>query len=194
VLITSAWGRPALPYMVCGLLWLATISGVYLALWFARQVYFLGWRIILLLLDGLAVVPILALFHVLELHALNPRISPGMALLVAARTVLFAFLWLLVMTLVHRRRLAHSGSVAAILQAGLTGFLMLPALHFIFLTPVGYKYISTAGNLFAASIVLQAVTWLAAWLVVLAAVRVRKWLLKEKRLAYEMDAGCRYPG
>ena len=55
----------------------------------------------------------------------------------------------------------------SILVAGLNvNYLLLPLVHHLMATPPAHRYITTAGNFFAASPTLQVTTWLLATLVV----------------------------
>jgi hypothetical protein len=175
ILIASIWGRPAIAYTTSALLWLALISGIYLALWFAQQIRYAGRHVVLLILDGCAIIPELLLFHALELPGRGLQVSAEVLVLSAVSSVLFGLLWLMAMTYVYRRMHQPSGTTGNIICAGLTGFVLLTTLHYLLATPPGYKYISTGGNFFAGNILLQLATWAVAWLMVLVATRFRRW-------------------
>ncbi|MCE5260101.1 MAG: hypothetical protein LLG44_13740 [Chloroflexi bacterium] len=160
LLFACAWGEPRLPLGLGMALACTSTVGAYLALRTARRLYELGWAFILPALDGLALVPTLALFHALELPGQGLSITNAAVWGAALGSLFLSAVGLAGMMLLYRRyRQAPAAPAEVLAEACTWTYLALPALHHLIETPPGYKYITTADNLFARNWLLQLATW-----------------------------------
>lgn len=147
--ITTRFNCPTLPADLAAFATAMTLLGLALTLlpgeMAARTPGDLAW----LALDGLGLVPALILIRALELPE-GAIISREMAWIVAFGSVAAGAAWLGLLSWLRRWRGKSAPPAHVLFLAGLAlAYLGLPLTHYLFATPRGYKYITTAANFFA---------------------------------------------
>ncbi|MHB9032187.1 MAG: hypothetical protein ACYC6L_03960 [Anaerolineae bacterium] len=173
-LFACALGEPHLPAWVGLALAAVNCAGVYLVFFISRCVQDNGWRVLLPALDGLALAPFLVLFHAFELPVKGISVSVAQARGTALGSLLVGVVGLLALGWIYRRRRWRAPKALEILLfACAWTYLVVPAAHFLFATPPGYKYITTADNLMAQNWLLQLATWALAILLAMVGAKLR---------------------
>lgn len=155
VAITMTLGAPTLPLglaLACAATTVAGLAGASIpgALAAARPAS-LAW----LAANALALAPPLLLLRALA-PEMRSLLGVGAASAAAGLSLLFALAWLAAMSLLSRWRRRRPPSAANLTVAALIqAYLLLPALHYLFSDLGGPYYISTAGNFFPHSALLQ---------------------------------------
>ena len=173
ITMTANW--PTLPFSLAAACTLATLAGLALALlpgsWAAQHPVELAW----LVADGMGLVPILILMHFAELPGRSSSVPASAVWILALGTVLASVVWLVSMTVLRAWRRRPSGRTGRILVAGLClSYLLLPLLHYLVLTPPGYRYITAASNVLAFSLPMQVLVLLLAAILDLGVTRLRE--------------------
>jgi len=157
--MTTRCHFPTLPWPLSARCIIAAWAGMALALWLADLMVQQTLEALWVLLHGAGVVPILLLLRAVELPSYG-LVSPASAYLLGIAGLVAGILWMAGMArlrLVWRRPPLNPFSVFC---AGLgLSYVVLPFVHYLFLTPPGIRYISTAGNFFAVSAVVQLLCW-----------------------------------
>jgi hypothetical protein len=157
--ITTRCNFPTLPWPLSARCIIATWIGMALALWLADLIVQQTSEALWVILHGAGMVPILLLLRAVELPFYGLA-SPAPACLLGTAGLVAGVLWMAGMArwrLVWRR---PPLSPFSIFCAGLgLSYVVLPFAHYLFLTPPGIRYISTAGNFFAMSPVVQWMCW-----------------------------------
>jgi hypothetical protein len=173
--ITMTHNTPTLPFGLAAACVIATLAGLALALlpgeWAARPPVDLIW----LAFDGMGLMPILILLRSVELPGRGVSVSMPLGILFAFGGLLAGMIWLGIMSGMRAWRHRPTPSAIALLAAGLClSYLLLPLVHHLFATPSGRRYISTASNFFAFSLVLQLVVFAVAAGIAVGVTRLRK--------------------
>lgn len=173
--ITMTVNQPTLPASLAAACALATLAGLALALapgaWAARRPVELAW----LAMDGVGLMPVLLLVHLVESPGRNPSIPAVTANLAAAGALVVSATWLVIMTFLRAWRHRPSPGAGAILVAGLClSYLLLPLLHHLLLTPPGYRYITASSNFLALGVGVQLLVLSLAAILALGATRLRQ--------------------
>jgi len=157
--ITTRCNFPTLPWQLSARCIIAAWIGMALALWLAELIVHQTSEALWVILQGAGMVPILLLLRAIELPS-HGLASPASAYLLAIAGLTVGILWI---AGVARLRLAlrkPSLNPFSVFCAGLgLSYVVLPFVHYLFLTPPGIRYISTAGNFFAISPVVQLLCW-----------------------------------
>jgi hypothetical protein len=148
--ITMTLNRPTLPPANALGSTAATLAGLALALmpgaWAAGRPADLAW----LALDGLGLLPSLALLRALELPARGLSVGLPLAYGIAIGGTLAGAAWLGVTTALRAWRRRASPGAGALFASGLClSYLLIPLAHHLFATPPGYRYITASSNFFA---------------------------------------------
>lgn len=154
--ITMTVNWPTLPAALALQGVVATLAGLAVALlpgrWAAERPADLAW----LAADGLGLMPVLLMLHVVELPARGISLSQTTAWLVSGGSVLFGLFWLVAMTLLRRWRRKEMPGASALFLSGIAqSYVLLPLVHHLLGTPPAYRYLSTASNFFAFNFGLQ---------------------------------------
>ncbi len=165
--ITMTQNWPTLPLGLALITAGVTLIGLALALPAGALAAQQPAKLIWLTLYGFALMPLLLVFHAVEL--------PSRDILTESTAQVITALSLIASTLVvagldsARKRLGKARlNPVSILVAGLNvNYLFLPLVHHLLATPPAHRYITTAGNFFAYSPTLQVTTWLLAALMVI---------------------------
>ncbi|MHB0856410.1 MAG: hypothetical protein ACYC5M_02440 [Anaerolineae bacterium] len=167
VAITMTLNAPTLPL---GLALVGLALGLWPGVWAAGRPVALAW----LVLDGAGLAPTLVLLRALELPA-QGILTPGIAMGLAAGCLLGGAVWLLVVGWLRARRGQDAPSVAELLAAGATlAYPTSALLHYVFMVPAAYRYITTASNLFPDNPWLLASSWGSAGLLAWGATALRR--------------------
>jgi hypothetical protein len=155
LVITTRASQPVLPFSMAAPCVLATWSGLALALALgslaAQRLSELAWRG----LAGAGLAPTLLLLRAVELPG-QGLVSQPTAYAVAIGGVLAGALWLAAVAWLHARWRDAPYKASHILASGLgLGYLLLPLVHYLLLTPPDFHYISVADNFFASSWIVQ---------------------------------------
>ena len=183
-LITMTLNEPTLPLGLAVACLISTLAGLALALLPGRLAATKPMELVWLAVDGAGLVPILLLLKVIELPATGLRLPfpPEFVPLFAVGIVAAGVIWLGVMTLFRRwRRRPAPGAVELLLAGFSLSYLLMPLIHYLLATPSEYRYISAASNFFAASIVVQIVTFGVATALAIGAAQVRLALNERRR-------------
>ena len=172
--VTMAFNRPTLPPFLAAACVLATLVGLALALmpgsWAAQRAWDLAW----LMLDGAGLMPILSLLRAVEMPG-RGLTGSSLAVPVAIAGTLGGVIWLVIMTGLRAWRRRTWPGASTLFPAGLgLSYLLMPLVHYLFFTPRGYRYITTASNFFAFNGVLQLVVLLVAAILAAGVTRVRQ--------------------
>jgi hypothetical protein len=157
--ITTRCNFPTLPWPLSARCIIATWIGMALALWLADLIVQQTSEALWVILHGAGIVPILLLLRAVELpfHGLA---SPASAYLLGIAGLIVGVLW--IAEAAHLRLAWQKPPLnpLSIFCAGLgLSYVVLPFVHYLFLTPPNIRYISTAGNFFANSPVVQLLCW-----------------------------------
>lgn len=175
--ITLTVNAPTLPPMLAAACTVATLAGLAVALlpgrWAAERPGDLLW----LAAEGVGLMPALLLLRTVELPGQGLSVSPTTVWLVALGGLAAGAVWLLGVGALRRRRGRASPGALALFLAGVgLSYLLGPLAHYLLGTPPGYRYITTAGNFFAANPVVQlAALAVAAGLAVVARDGIPRW-------------------
>src|SRR5574341_351648 len=173
--ITMTVNRPTLPVLNALECTAATLAGLIVAHMPGKLAAERPADLVWLAADGLALVPVLITLRVVELPRRGVGITPLVAGLVAAGSIIGGVIWLGLMTLARRRGHRLSPGAGAIFLAGLgESYILMPLAHHLFATPPGYPYITTASNFFAYDPFLQAAVLIIAGGLAWGAARVRE--------------------
>lgn len=157
--ITTRCNFPTLPWPLSARCIIAAWAGMALALWLADLIVHQTSEALWVIVHGAGVVPILLLLRAVELPS-HGLASPASAYRLGIAGLIVGVFW---MAGVTRLRLARRKSPLpplSIFCAGLgLSYVVLPLVHYLFLTPPNIRYISTAGNFFAMSPVVQLLCW-----------------------------------
>lgn len=167
-LITMKVNQPTLPWPLALSCVIATLSGLALALlpgaWAARQPF----RLALLAVTSLGLVPCFLLVRVVELPGFGLLSKPA-AYAVAIGSATLGAIWLVGLAFLQARWWKYLPQTWSLYLGGLCwSYLLLPLAHYLFLTPPEFRYISVAENFFARTLWAQMLSFLTA--LVLAAV------------------------
>jgi hypothetical protein len=154
--ITMTMNWPTLPASLAAACALAALAALALALfpgsWAARRPVELVW----LAMDGMGLMPVLLLVHLVELPSRNPSVGVSTAYLAAVGGLFASAVWLGIMTVLRAWRRRPSPGAGAILVLGLClSYLLMPLLHHLLLTPPGYRYVTASSNFLAFSVGVQ---------------------------------------
>lgn len=175
--ITMTVNRPTLPPTLAAACVVATLLGLVVLILAGNWAAHRPWDLLWLLIDGMGVMLVLLLLRVIELPSRGLSVSPTTVWIFAVGGLLGGTIWLALMSLLRRWRQTMTPSAIALFMAGAgLSYLVLPLVHFIFFTPLEYRYISTASNFFAFNWGLQIVTFIVAFGLAAAATSFRGWL------------------
>jgi hypothetical protein len=154
--ITLTANTPSLPPSLAAACTLATLAGLALALapgsWAAQRPVELAW----LALDGAGLMPVLILFHFVELPGRGSAVPTAAPWAVAIGSLLASVAWLGFMTALRTWRHRPLVRPGLILIAGLClSYLLVPLLHHLLLTPRETRYITASSNVFAYTLSVQ---------------------------------------
>jgi hypothetical protein len=157
--ITMTQNWPTLPFSLALAAVGATLAGLALALpagdIAAHQPVELVW----LTLYGLVLTSVLLAWRAIELPD-RGLIDQTTALAVSLMSLAASLIGVVILDLLRRQFGKDRLRPIAILVAGLSfNYLFLPLLHHLFSTPADHRYITTAGNFFAFSPLVQLTTW-----------------------------------
>ncbi len=157
--VTTRGKIPTLPGSLSARCIVAAWTGMALALWLADLMVQRTSEALWVILHGAGMVPILLLLRAVELPSYG-LVSPASAYLLGIAGLVAGVLWMAGMArlrLLWRKPPLNPFSVFC---AGLgLSYVVLPFVHYLFLTPPGIRYISTADNFFAVSPVVQLLCW-----------------------------------
>lgn len=162
-LITMTVNTPTLPLMLASACGAAALLGLVPALaagqWAVERPAELLW----LAADGAALMPTLMFLRALELPGRGLSVSPAVAGLFAAGSVLAGLGGLALLSGLRRWRRRATPGAGAVLAAGLgLSDVVMPLVHHLLGTPAEYRYITAASNFFAFNPGLQALAVLIA--------------------------------
>jgi len=181
VIITMTQNAPTMPLSIALAIVLATLIGLALALMpgalAAHRLRELIWSAI----DGLGLVPILLFLRAIELPSRGLTINFATANAFAIGSIIIGVVWLASTNTFRVMRRIASPSTSQVFVAGLGwSYLVLPLVHHIFATPPDFKYITTAYNFFAYEPMLQAVTFVTAAILAIAATNLRERIFHQR--------------
>jgi len=157
--LTTQGKIPALPGSLSARCIIAAWTGMALALWLADLMVQRTSEALWVIVHGAGMVPILLLLRAVELPSYG-LVSPSSAYLLGIAGLTVGVLWMAGMArlrLVWRKPPLNPFSIFC---AGLgLSYVVLPFVHYLFFTPPGIRYISTAGNFFAMSLAVQLLCW-----------------------------------
>lgn len=162
LVITTTVNQPTLPADVAVWCVLATLIGLALALapgaWAAERPRELLW----LAGAGAGLVPLLLLLRVVEIPAGElPGGARSYAL--ALGSIAVGVIWSILLGRWYTRKYRSIWRTDHLVVSGLGwSYLLLPLAHYFFFTPPSYRYITSAGNFFASSLLVQLVAFLTA--------------------------------
>jgi len=173
-MISMTLNSPTLPPSNAMACLVVTLVGLAFALapgsWAAQRPSDLGW----LTLDGMGLMPILLLLHVMEMPD-TASVSAGTAYLVAFGSTLAGAVWLGIMSALGRRRHKSLPSASTVFVAGIClSYLLMPLVHHLLFTPLEYRYISASSNFFAHSIGVQLMVLLVGAILAVGVTRLRR--------------------
>lgn len=171
--LTLTLNHPTLWLSDASLCALITLLGLGLALMpgarAAERPGELGW----LALTGCGLMPGLLLFRIIE-QPDQHLIAADTAYAIALGSTLAGAVWLIIAAWAQRHWGHLPVKAGPLLASGLSlSYLLLPLAHHLFLTPPEYRYITAAGNFFAASWVFQLLSLAIALGLALSASRIR---------------------
>lgn len=173
-MITMTLNSPTLPPSNAMGCLVVTLVGLAFALvpgsWAAQRPSDLGW----LTLDGMGLMPILLLLHVIEMPD-TASVSAGTAYLVAFGSTLAGAVWLGIMSALRRRPHKALARANTVFVAGIClSYLLMPLVHHLLFTPLEYRYISASSNFFAHSIGVQLMVLLLGAILAVGVTRLRR--------------------
>lgn len=156
--ITTNLNVPTMPLSIALMCAGVALIGLAFALMPGSMVARQPMDVLALSITGWGLIPALLLFRFIELPAFG-TLEPHIAYSVAIVGILLGALWLTIAVRALRRWHITATS-RQILVAGLCwSYLFLPLVHFLFLTPIKYRYISVSDNFFAQSFSVQIASW-----------------------------------
>lgn len=159
VWITTTQNAPTLPMGLALQAALSALVGLGLALWPGAWAAQRPLDLLWLMAEGAGVALVLQLAWAVELPK-RGLVAPALGWALGLGSLIASALWLAGMAIVRRWRGRPSPEPALLLAAGFSiCYLLLPLAHYLFGTPPGYRYITTAGNFFASERVVQALVW-----------------------------------
>ena len=161
VWITVTQNTPVLPLPIALRVAAIAILGLAPALAIGTEMAFPTWRIFGTFIAAGGIVPVVLLLRAIELPA-QGILSTKQALGMAAGGVIFGIVWLTAAISVFNRQQIKLHRQEIILFGGYIIYEILPLVHYLFLTPAPYHYITVTDNFFAKSWVIQSVSWLTA--------------------------------
>jgi len=120
---------------------------------------------------SIGLVPILILFRVIELPE-KGILSVNIAILIIVISILGGFGWLLIFYRLFK--LNRPKFINVIKGTLLIGYLGIPLLHYLFATPKGIPYITSAENFFAENMILRLSNWILLILILIFADKLTK--------------------
>jgi uncharacterized membrane protein YuzA (DUF378 family) len=157
--ITMTQNWPTLPFSLALAAVGATLAGLALALPAGDTAAHQPAELIWLALYGLVLTPVLLAWRAIELPD-RGLINQTTALAVSLMSLAASLVGVVILDLLRRRLGKDRLRPIAILVAGLSfNYLLLPLLHHFFFTPTDHRYITTAGNFFAFSLLVQLTIW-----------------------------------
>lgn len=180
VWITATQNSPVLPLPMA--LNVATIAVFALApaLTVATKMAFPTWRIFGTFAAAGGIPPIVLLLRTVELPA-QRILSITQAAVLAFGGVVFGAVWLVIVLSILRQRHIQLPWQNIILFGGYFAYEILPLIHYLYLTPSPYHYITVTDNFFAKSWRVQGISWLAAIGIVAGAEYISKSIEKIRR-------------
>jgi hypothetical protein len=161
--ITMTVNQPTLPASNAAQVTLVALAGMALALMPGRLAAEAPGKLVWLGADGLGLM--MVLLNLVHLEEVSRWLARGRMVWVwmMVGSLAVGAVWLLVLTGLHFWRPRPVSSARATFIAGLSvAYLVMPLVHHLMGTD-GYYYISDSDNFFAKSWVLQIVTWLVTW-------------------------------
>ena len=156
--ITATQNTPVLPWPLALACAGTTLTGLALALPPGSLAAVAPWRLAWLFAAGLGIAPVLLLMRVLELSGLGLHVPPA-GYVLAYGGMAAGAIWLLVVSRLARRFGRNPLPPVAVFLAGAAiAWLLLPLAHYLFFTPAEFRYITAAGNFFAESLPVQALS------------------------------------
>ncbi|MBL7904816.1 MAG: hypothetical protein JNL22_07320 [Bacteroidales bacterium] len=136
---------------------------------------------IVYLISSLGLIPFLLLFRVLELPE-KGILTMELSILTPVISFAAGFIWLFLAYRVFR---PHGPGWINVLKGSVfTGYIGLPLVHYLFATPKGIPYITSADNFFADKLLLRTTNWLLLILLVFLADKLSKRVLPGKQLQH----------
>ena len=188
--ITLTANTPTLSLSLAAACTLATLAGLALALtpgaWAAGRPVELAW----LALDGVGLMPVLILFHFVELPGRGSAVPAAAAWGAALGSLVISVFWLGLMTVLQTWRRRPLVPTGRILVAGLClSYLLVPLLHHLLLTPRETRYITASSNVFASGLQLQLLVLALATLLDVGTTRLRSAFTHRRGKASTMGLG-----
>ena len=162
-LITMTVGQPTLPLDLALLTTVTTLAGLALALLGGSLTAnhldrFLGYGVV-----GVGFIPSLLMVRFIELPG-QGLMDRRLAFLIASASCIVGVVWIITWAGKFKRRFKRPLTITELLTSGfIICYLILPLVHYLFLTPPSSRYITTDDNFFAKTIIVQLVSFLIAF-------------------------------
>jgi hypothetical protein len=153
--------EPHLPYVLVGITAAVLILGIWIGIYLSHRVLTKPGQMMWVGIESWGVVPPLLLIHAIEIPSMNPAVSGPFIYALAGMSIVFQIGWLSITCYERRVKKLPKPNWSHIYLTGLfISYTILPLVHYLCMTPLEIKYITTAQNFFSLNLPLQAAVFL----------------------------------
>jgi hypothetical protein len=163
LIITMTFGEPEMTFLIAISSGLALIIGISTGFSVIDDLINDYRSTFIYLVIGLGLVPFLVLFRVLELPG-KGILAMNISVFVVVFSTVGGFLWLFISHRIFKNY--RPGFINVIKGTLAFGYIGLPVLHYLVLTPKGIPYITSSDNFFADNLGLRILNWILLILIV----------------------------